>query len=567
MEIFVSFGFIHWHCFILQIKLDGSWFQLTDSMAVEAAFEWVVGPRRLLVEAHELGSDPVARKDAKCGTADSEPNAGHPVVSEDPSQYMLPHAEAPGGGNHASDNGASGTRRLKNQQDKCIEPASAQLEDGITMSQESSDLDLTGDNGTPLASQEDKPQECVDHASAQPENGITRPQESSYFDLAAGKSDTSLVNQEDKLQGCVERASVQLEVGNTVPQESSHVDLAEGDNDTPLANQEDKLQGCVEHASVKLEDGITMPQESSHVDLATGANDTLLPNQEDKPQGCCEYASGQLEDGVTTPHQESSDFDLAAGYSDIPMNEHDKFHGCAEHDSGCSEDRTTMPQERSDLGVGLVKENDCAGDQQKDIIGEPRGKKRFREEDKVDGNNLVNCDDNLSSLTSPTPKFVSEKKGSVIEQAKLDNGHLLCNLKYSSHGLLENSSGGEKEQWTSSVWNGESFSKQSACAKSIGKDKSSDLEVTTQKGDKEPQIAGCSSKSSCKRTHVPHYVKPMNEDNKGPSSHGHYLDKVKFEGGTSTVSKEHEPCIRRSHHRVVVRKVAMSRAMKDCSFR
>ncbi|CAO2142751.1 unnamed protein product [Urochloa humidicola] len=31
----------------LQVKLDGSWFQLTDSMAVGAAFEWVKGPWRL----------------------------------------------------------------------------------------------------------------------------------------------------------------------------------------------------------------------------------------------------------------------------------------------------------------------------------------------------------------------------------------------------------------------------------------------------------------------------------------------------------------------------------------
>ncbi|XP_008677884.1 uncharacterized protein [Zea mays] len=50
----------------LQIELDGSWFLLTDSMVVEAALEWVKGPRRLLVEAHELLPHPVARKDANC---------------------------------------------------------------------------------------------------------------------------------------------------------------------------------------------------------------------------------------------------------------------------------------------------------------------------------------------------------------------------------------------------------------------------------------------------------------------------------------------------------------------
>jgi len=133
---------IHWHCFIWQIELDGSWFQLTDSMVVEAAFEWVKGPRRLLVEAHELRPHPPACKDAKCGTADAEPNAGHPVVAEDSSQYMLPPAEAPEGGNHATGNGVSDTRQLKNEQDKGVELASCQHEDGIAMPQKSSDIDL-----------------------------------------------------------------------------------------------------------------------------------------------------------------------------------------------------------------------------------------------------------------------------------------------------------------------------------------------------------------------------------------------------------------------------------------
>ncbi|CAN6373507.1 unnamed protein product [Urochloa humidicola] len=65
----------------LQVKLDGSWFQLTDSMAVGAAFEWVKGPWRLRAEAHELRSHPLPHKDAKCGTGDAEPNADHPAIS------------------------------------------------------------------------------------------------------------------------------------------------------------------------------------------------------------------------------------------------------------------------------------------------------------------------------------------------------------------------------------------------------------------------------------------------------------------------------------------------------
>ena len=599
---------IHWHCFISQIELDGSWFQLTDSVVVEAAFEWIKGPRRLLVEAHELRPHPPACKDAKCGTADAEPNAGHPVTSEDSSQYMLPPAEAPGGGNHASGNGVSDTPQLKNQQDEVVELASCQREGGITLPQESSDVDLAiGDSGTgtPLANQEDKPQEClehvsrqledgsamsqnsdlatgdsdtsltnqenklqgcVEHASVQLKDGITMPQESSHFDLATGTNNTPLPNPEGKLQGCAEHASVQLEDGITMPQESSHFDSATGTNNSPLPNQEDRLQGCAEHASVQLEDGITMPQESSHLDSATGTNNSRLPNQEDKLRECAEHASGHLEDGTTMP-QESSDFDLAAGGSDtLPMGQQDKFHDGAEHASGYSEGRTTIPQESSDLGVAEDKENGCAGEQQKYIIMEPRGKKRFREEDEADRSINVNCDGNLPPFVSPTPKFVSEKKSSMIEQENLGSAPLLYNLEDSSHGLLEKPSGGQKEQWTSGVCSQGSIKNGSAiapCAESMAKDKSSDKGVTTQRGDKEePQTAGWTGKNSCNITDVPHYVESMNEGNKRPASNGHFLNKWENEGSTSSVTKEHEPSFRRRHHRVAVRKVAMSRAMK-----
>ncbi|CAO1940334.1 unnamed protein product [Urochloa humidicola] len=101
----------------LQVKLDGSWFQLTDSMAVGAAFEWVKGPWRLRAEAHELRSHPLPHKDAKCGTGDAEPNAGHPTISQNSSQYMLPPAASQGSGNLASVDGVGDTPQM-NQLDK-----------------------------------------------------------------------------------------------------------------------------------------------------------------------------------------------------------------------------------------------------------------------------------------------------------------------------------------------------------------------------------------------------------------------------------------------------------------
>jgi hypothetical protein len=90
-----------------------------------------------------------------------------------------------------------------------------------------------------------------------------------------------------------------------------------------------------------------------------------------------------------------------------------------------------------DLGVAEGKENVRAVDQQKNNIMEPRGKKRFREVDEADRSIAVNRDDNLSPFASPTPKCVSEKKSSMIEQAKLDSALLLYNLKDSSRALSE----------------------------------------------------------------------------------------------------------------------------------
>ncbi|TKW02386.1 hypothetical protein SEVIR_8G240200v4 [Setaria viridis] len=475
----------------LQVKLDGSWFQLTDSMAVRAAFEWVKGPWRLLAEAHELGSHPLARKDAKCGTGDAEQNAGHPVIAENSLQYMLPPALSQGGGSGSL---ASG--------------------DGVS--------------DTPQVNQQDKPQEGVEHALGQRKDGII------------------------------------------MPEERSDVDLAAGDSDTPLPNQEDKAQECVEDASGQLEGGITMPQESSDFGLAAGDSDTPLPNQEDKPEECIEDASGQLDDGITMP-QESADFGLAAGDSDAPpTNQQDKSHEGVEHASGQSEERTTMLQESSDLGVAADKVQ---------ISAEPRGKKRFREEDKISESIIVNCGDDLSNLASstlnaelPGPKGSTlNARSTLTDQAKLNSVPLPYNLEDNSHGLGEKPSGGQKEIQTSGVHNVESSNNESDIpprVESMERDESSDKEAKTQRGDKEePRIAVRAGESSCKRTDVSHFVESMKEDIKRPASNSHYLDKGKSDGATSTVSQEHGPCFRRSHQRVVVRKVPISRAMKMYSFR
>ncbi|PUZ45781.1 hypothetical protein GQ55_8G252200 [Panicum hallii var. hallii] len=528
----------------LQVKLDGSWFQLTDSMAVRAAFEWVKGPWRLLAEAHELHSHPLARKDAKCGTSDAEPSAGRPVISENSTHYLLPPAGSQGGGSLASGDGVSDTPQI-NQQDKPQggdEHASGQGKDGTTMPQKSSDLYLApGDSDTLLLDQEDKPQECVEHASGQVEDGITMPQESSDIDMAAGDSGTSLANQEDKPQECAEHASGQLEDGITMPQESSDIDLAAGDS--------------TEHASGQLEDGITMPQESSDIDLAAGDS--------------TEYASGQLQDAIIMP-QKTSDFDLAAGASDAPpMNQQDKSHDGVEHASVQSE-MPTMLQESSDFGAAACRGNGPVGGQQKDIIAEPRGKKRFREEDKTNESIIVNCGDDLSSLASSTCNAESsEKKSCVTEQAKLNSVPLPYDLKDHSHDLGENPSGGQKETSTSGVHNVESSNNEADIplgVESMERGKSSDREVKIKRGDEEPQIAGCAGESSCRRTDDLHCVKSMKEGIKRPASNSRYLDKGKNEGAISNLSKE-RICFRRRHKRIVVRKVPISKAMKIYYFR
>ncbi|CAN6373514.1 unnamed protein product [Urochloa humidicola] len=366
----------------LQVKLDGSWFQLTDSMAVGAAFEWVKGPWRLRAEAHELRSHPLPHKDAKCATGDDEPNnAGHPAISQNSTQYMLPPAVCEGGGKLASVDGVGDTAQMN---------------------------------------QQDKPQEGVAHASGQHKDGITRPQKSSDLDLAISENSSQHMLPPVASQGC----------GN----------LASGDgvSDTPQMNQQDKPQEGVEHASGQRKDGTTMPQENSDIDSATGNSDIPLPNQDDKPQECVDHASGQLGDGITTPH-ESSECGLAAGGSDAPpMSQHEKSHEGVEHASGQSEDRPTMIQESSDLGVAAGGRNGPVGVQQKDIIAEPRGKKRFREEDKTNKSTVVNCGDDLSSHANSTPNAeLSEKKSCVTERAKLSSVPLPYNLEDHSPGLGE----------------------------------------------------------------------------------------------------------------------------------
>uniref|UniRef100_A0A0A9EF03 Uncharacterized protein n=1 Tax=Arundo donax TaxID=35708 RepID=A0A0A9EF03_ARUDO len=81
-----------------------------------------------------------------------------------------------------------------NQQDRPRD-ASGQHEDGITMSQESSDLDLTrGD--IPPTNQPDKSQEGVGHALGQRKDGNTMPQESSDHDVTADKENNSVWGQQ-----------------------------------------------------------------------------------------------------------------------------------------------------------------------------------------------------------------------------------------------------------------------------------------------------------------------------------------------------------------------------------
>ncbi|KAJ1276733.1 hypothetical protein BS78_05G237400 [Paspalum vaginatum] len=502
----------------LQVKLDGSWFQLTDSMAVQAAFEWVKGPWRLLVEAHELRPQMLSRKDAKCGTDDSEPSAGHPVIADYSSQYMLPPAEAPGVGNHDPGNAISDSPQMENQQGKA--------------------------------------QGGGEHASDQSEDGITMPQESPDLDLASGGSDTPPMDQEDKSHEGAEHASGQLEDGGTMSQEHSDSGLAAGDSDTP---QQDKSHEDVEHASGQLEDGITMPQEC---DLAAGNSDTLM-NQQDKSHEGVENASGQGEDRTTKP-QESSDLGVAADKGNGPLGSQQKDIIAEPRGK-----KRFREEESSDLGVAADKGNGPVGSQQIDIMAEPRGKKRFREGDKADESIILNCDHNLTSFASSTLKIVPEKKRSVTEQAKSNNVPLLYNLEDRSRGLREKPSGGQKEPWTSRMRNGESSNNGSnilPCVESMERHKSSDKEVQAQRGDKEePQIAGCAGKISCKD--VPHCVESMKEDDKGPASNGHYFDKGKNEGSTSTISKAHEPCFRKSRQRFAVRKVPMSRATKTYAVR
>jgi hypothetical protein len=144
------------------------------------------------------------------------------------------------------------------------------------------------------------------------------------------------------------------------------------------------------------------------------------------------------------------------------------------------------------------------------------------------------------------------------------------NLEDKSHGLEEKPSGGQETR-TSGVHNVESSNSESDIpprVETTERDKSSDKEVKTQSGDKEePQIAVHTGESSCKRTDVPHCFESMKEDINRLASNNYYVDKGKSDGATLPVSQQHEPCFRRRHQRVVVRKVPISRAMKMYSFR
>jgi hypothetical protein len=223
-----------------------------------------------------------------------------------------------------------------------------------------------------------------------------------------------------------------------------------------------------------------------------------------------------------------------------------------------------MLQESSNLGVTAEKVQ---------ISAEPRGKKRFREEDKINESITVNCGDNLSNLATSTlnAELPGPNGFTLTDQAKLNSVPLPYDLEDNSNVLGEKPSDVQKETQTSGVPMVESSNNESDIpprVESTERDKSSDKEVRTLRGDKEePQIAVRAGESSCKITDVPHCVESMKEDINRLASNSHYPDKGKSDGATSTINQEHVPCFRRHHQRVVVRKVPISRAMKMYSFR
>uniref|UniRef100_A0A0A9HBW5 Uncharacterized protein n=1 Tax=Arundo donax TaxID=35708 RepID=A0A0A9HBW5_ARUDO len=114
-----------------------------------------------------------------------------------------------------------------------------------------------------------------------------------------------------------------------------------------------------------------------------------------------------------------------------------------------------MLQESTYLDVAADKDNSPVGGRQKDVIAEPRGKKRFREEGKNDRSIVVNRDGCLSSLASSTLNVeLSELKRSEAEQENMNSDPLPYNLGDCSHGLAGNPTSGQREPWTSGACNG-----------------------------------------------------------------------------------------------------------------
>jgi hypothetical protein len=532
--------------FISQVQHDGSLFYLTDSVPVEAAFRWVKGPWRLLVEARrELGSRPLARGDADCGSGGgSEQNAGVADVSDSPLLLQV-------------DGNAEGVDHASDRHEDVEKHAMGQQKGGMLKA----------------ILQEDTSCQGVNHVSGQPEDGNVKTvlQESSDLDLAPSESEPRAKNQMDKSHKDAEHASSQYKDGN------AKVMLEAGEGETSSMNQQDKSHEGVKHALGQHKNGDSKAMFQENPDLAAAAaGEGEIPpiDQLDKPHQSVKHALRQCKDGnvKTMPGEESSEFDVAASSSDtLPMNQMDKSReNDATHASEQDEDGTVniMPKKASDLDEsGAARDLPVQG-QQKDAITEPRGMELFRKEVKNDENSIANCNDNISPLASPTAHInLAQEKSSRIQQENMNSDPLAYNQGSCSHGMGKKPSCDQKEPWTSgeSINNGSDIP---TFVQSMDRNNSSTRRVNTHKDDDgEPWSAGLSSESSdessFQETDVPCCTKSMTESNERPASNDQFLRKRKYEGATSTVSKEEQPCFMRRRQQILtVRKMPMSKAAK-----
>jgi hypothetical protein len=547
---------------ISQVQHDGALFYLTDSVPVDAAFRWVKGPWRLLVEARrELGTPPPARVDADCGSGGgSEQNAGVADVS---GSLLLHQADGNGEGvNHASDRLEDVEKHAMGQQKGGILKAILQECSGPCLS--------LGNCANPI-DLEDTSCQGVNHVSGQPEDGSVKTllQESSDLDLASGESEPRAKNQMDKSHKDAEHASSQYEDGN------ARVMLEPGEGETSSMNQQDKSHEGVKHDSGQHRNGDSKAMFQENPDLAVAAGEGEIPpmDQLDKPHQSIKHALRQCKDGnvKTMPREESSEFDVAATESDtLPMNQMDKSReDDATHASEQDEDGTVniMPKKASDLDESGAARDFSVQGQQKDVITEPRETELFRKEDKNDENSNENCNDNISPLASPTANInLAQEKSSRIQQENLNSDPLAYNQGGCSHGMGKKPCFDQKEPWTSgeSINNGSDIP---TFVQSMDRNNSSTRGVNTHKDDEgEPWVAGLSSEtadeSSFEDIDVPCRTKSMTERNERRAANDQFLRKRKYEGGTSTVSKE-QPCFMRRRQRIVtVRKMPMSKAAK-----